>query len=169
MIKSVKNDAGYINEITKYLDEYLINKTENYFTYIEDDFEEDSFYISFVATIKALDEIVGTIHIDEGTIKDISILNKSLYSERVLDGINQFIDRVIDLPLEDYEIECIKTQLTCSEDFEFKPYISCEETYIFKKGDLVRFEISDIGVRFEYEHNLYTTPIRPSTIYKYFK
>ena len=95
MIKSKKNWQGYKNEITEYLDKYLIKCygcRDFYSNYIYPN-PQDNFWI-----IRVPGASRGNIEVVEGIIKNITLYEDSFCYERdVLDNLNQFIGKKIDL------------------------------------------------------------------------
>lgn len=170
IIRSEKTRRGYINAITEYLDRYLIGKTDRYYNYIEDNFTKDEIFRgTFTCGIRTPGATRGSLVVKSGIIENIELFeDRFCYSREVLDNLNQFIGKAIDLPLDEHEKKCLKVKLHCCKDFEFKIDGFVKEPTIIKKGDIVNFEITDLGVRFEYEPTLYSDLIPPSSIYEYF-
>lgn len=170
IIRSERTRQGYINAITKYLDQYLIGKTDKYYSYIDDNFTDDEiFERTFTCGIRTPDATRGSLVVNTGIIESIEIFEDNFcYNREVLNNLNQFIGKGIDLPLDEYEKKCLKTKLVRCKDFEFKADGFVKEPTIIKKGDIVNFEITDLGVRFEYESTFYTDLVSPSSIYEFF-
>ena len=96
MIKSRKNWQGYRNEITDYLDRYLISEYLRYFdgNYIYPNPQGNIWIIRVPGASR------GNIEIVEGIIKNITLYEDSFCYERdVLDNLNQFIGKKIDLSI----------------------------------------------------------------------
>lgn len=95
MIKSKKNRQGYKNDITEYLDEYLI-KCEGcidfYSNYIYDEPINGNWAIRVPGATR------GHIKIEDGIIKEIKLYEDSFcYKREVLNNLDQFIGKSIDL------------------------------------------------------------------------
>lgn len=95
MIKSIKDQQGYKNQITVYLDEYLI-KCEGcvdfYRNYIYDEPKDNKWAIRVPGATR------GHIEVEGGIIKEIELYeDRFCYSKEVYDNLNKFIGMEIDL------------------------------------------------------------------------
>lgn len=95
MITSIKNWQGYKNDITKYLDEYLIKCEgcrEFYSSYIYESPVNGNWAIRVPGATR------GHINIDNGVIKEIELYkDRFCYTKDVYNNLNQFIGLEIDL------------------------------------------------------------------------
>lgn len=96
MIKSRRTRQGYRNEITDFLDKYLLDDfcefREIYSNYIYDEPFNNRWLIRVPGATR------GNILVEDGIVKSIEIYEDSFcYKREVLDHINQFIGREIDL------------------------------------------------------------------------
>lgn len=95
MIKSTKNRYGYINEVTHYLDKFLVFSSQQCSNYIYDSPANDRWLIRVPGATR------GNILVKDGLIKEITLYEDSFcYRREVLDNINQFIGKKIDLTVE---------------------------------------------------------------------
>ena len=95
IITSVRNRKGYINGVTKFLDEYLIkceNYSDFYYNYICDEPFNDDWAIRVPGATR------GHIKIKDGVITEIKLYEDSFcYDEKVYDNLDKFIGMKIDL------------------------------------------------------------------------
>ncbi len=92
MITSEISWDGYRNEITYYLDKYLIGVFDDFDNYIYPTEIDNKWLIRVPGATR------GHIQVVQGKIADITLYRDSFcYKEEVLDNINQFIGKEIDL------------------------------------------------------------------------
>ena len=95
MIKSIKNWQGYRNEVTDYLDKYLIKCdgcSDFYSNYIYPNPQINKWIIRVPGASR------GNIEITGGIIKNITLYEDNFcYKKEVLNGLEQFIGKKIDL------------------------------------------------------------------------
>ena len=95
MIKSKKNWQGYRNEVTDYLDEYLIkcDGCAKFFgNYIYPNPQDNHWIIRVPGASR------GNLEIIDGVIKNITLYEDSFcYRKEVLDELKQFLGMEIDL------------------------------------------------------------------------
>lgn len=95
MIKSRKNWQGYKNEVTDYLDDYLIKCDgcrDFYSNYIFDEPINGNWAIRVPGATR------GHIKIEDEIIKEIKLYEDSFcYKREVFDNLDEFIGRKIDL------------------------------------------------------------------------
>lgn len=95
MIKSEKNWQGYRNEVTNYLDRYLI-KCEGYAKFFGNYIYPNPQGSHWIIRVPGASR--GNIEIIDGVIKSITLYEDSFcYDKKVFDELNQFIGRKIDL------------------------------------------------------------------------
>lgn len=95
MITTKKNNFGYFNEITQYLDKYLILDPEWSHTYIYEKPIGDTWLIRIPgATIGKL-KIKNNIIEDINLYEDDCIYKLRCYDKSVLENLNQFIGEKI--------------------------------------------------------------------------
>lgn len=96
MIKSKRDWQGYKNEITDYLDKYLVkcnDCADFYSTYIYDTPIDNKWLIRVPGATR------GNINVVNGTIESIVLYEdiSFCYEKEVLDNLSQFFGRKIDL------------------------------------------------------------------------
>lgn len=93
MIISKKRSYGLVNEVTEYLDKYLIgNLHEYYYNYIYEEPSDNKWLIRVPGATR------GNILIENGVIKHIELYDDSFcYRKEVLFNLDQFIGKSIDL------------------------------------------------------------------------
>lgn len=106
MIKSIRNWQGYRNEITDYLDEFLLDGYAR-------GCDADSNYIYDRPVVKSQRESYwgirvpgatrGEMLIEDGIIKNIKLYEDTFcYKREVLDNIDKFYGKAIDLTIEKF-------------------------------------------------------------------
>lgn len=92
MITSREDWQGYRNEITDYLDKYLIADCRGWNNYIYNHPIENKWLIRVPGATR------GNFEVKNGVITSIELYEDSFcYKKEVLDNLNQFIGRKIDL------------------------------------------------------------------------
>ena len=95
MIKSRKIRMGYINDVTEYLDMYLIkceNCISSYRNYIFDEPVGDTWAIRVPGATR------GHIRVSDGKISEIKLYKDSFcYTEDVYNDLDKFVGQEIDL------------------------------------------------------------------------
>lgn len=96
MIKSTKDRQGYRNEITDFLDKYLLDDFCEYRDIYSNYIYDTSFNNRWLIRVPGATR--GNILVEDGIIKSIEIYEDSFcYKREVLDHIDKFIGCKIDL------------------------------------------------------------------------
>lgn len=94
MITNVKDKFGYKNEITRYLDNYLIDECDDFSSYCTYIYEKprNNFW-----AIRVPGATRGHVEVDSNIIKNIVLYEDNYcYRKEVFNNLNQFIGKEVD-------------------------------------------------------------------------